>query len=81
MTRTLVDGMLVDGELVAAYRGRAFDNVDPATEEVIGAVPESGAADLERAIGAARRAFDGTGWSADVELRRRCLVQLRDFRI
>ncbi|XVQ14599.1 aldehyde dehydrogenase family protein [Spirillospora sp. CA-255316] len=78
MMTTLGDRMLVDGELVAAGGGRTFDNVNPATEEVIGAVPEAGTADLERAIGAARRAFDTTGWSTDVELRRRCLVQLRD---
>jgi acyl-CoA reductase-like NAD-dependent aldehyde dehydrogenase len=70
--------MLIDGQLVAAGRGRTFDNVNPADEQVIGAVPDADAADVERAIGAARRAFDTTGWSTDVELRRRCLRQLRD---
>ncbi|MEV0972407.1 aldehyde dehydrogenase family protein [Microtetraspora glauca] len=72
------DRMLIDGELVAAGRGRTFDNINPATEEAVGAVPDADAADVERAIGAARRAFDGTDWSTNVELRRRCLVQLRD---
>jgi aldehyde dehydrogenase (NAD+) len=70
--------MLIDGELVAAGAGRTFDDVNPATEEVIGVAPDADAADIERAIGAARRAFDTTDWSTNVELRRRCLVQLRD---
>ena len=73
-----VDRMLIDGELVPAGTGRTFDNVNPATEEVIGSVPDADATDVERAIGAARRAFDTTDWSTNVELRRRCLVQLRD---
>jgi aldehyde dehydrogenase (NAD+) len=73
-----VDRMLIDGELVPAGTGRTFDNVNPATEEVIGSVPDADATDVERAIGAARRAFDTTDWSTDVELRRRCLTQLRD---
>ncbi|WP_232835938.1 aldehyde dehydrogenase family protein [Actinocorallia populi] len=75
---TLGERMLIDGELVAAGSGRTFDNINPATEEVIGAAPEAGAADVERAIGAARRAFDSTDWSTNTELRRHCLVQLRD---
>ncbi|MFV2173798.1 aldehyde dehydrogenase family protein [Actinomadura sp. LOL_016] len=74
----LSERMLIDGELVPAADGRTFDNLDPATEEVIGAVPDAGAADMERAVRAARRAFDGTDWSTDTGLRRHCLVQLRD---
>jgi aldehyde dehydrogenase (NAD+) len=70
--------MLIDGQLVPAGTGRTFDNINPATEEVIGVVPDADSADLERAIGAARRAFDTTDWSTNVELRRHCLVQLRD---
>ncbi|OLT21673.1 aldehyde dehydrogenase [Actinomadura sp. CNU-125] len=70
--------MLIDGGLVAAADGRTFGNIDPATEEVLGTAPDAGVPDVERAIGAARRAFDTTGWSTDVALRRRCLVQLRD---
>jgi aldehyde dehydrogenase (NAD+) len=70
--------MLIDGELVEAAGGRTFTNVNPATEEVIGVAPDAEATDAELAIGAARRAFDRTDWSTDVELRRRCLIQLRD---
>ncbi|TDC85092.1 aldehyde dehydrogenase family protein [Actinomadura sp. 7K507] len=76
--KTHGERLLIDGELVAAGAARTFDNVNPATEEVIGTAPDADAADIERAIGAARRAFDTTSWSTDVDLRRRCLVQLRD---
>ncbi len=69
--------MLIDGDLVAADSGREFENVNPATEAVIGVVPDGGATEMQRAIAAARRAFDTTDWSRDVELRRRCLAQLQ----
>ena len=75
---SLGERMLVDGALVGAGAGRTFDNVNPATEEVIGAAPDADATDVEQAIGAARRAFDSTTWATDVEFRRHCLVQLRD---
>ena len=52
--------MLVDGELVAADSGAEFDNISPATGLVIGATAAAGASDMDRAIGAARRAFDET---------------------
>jgi aldehyde dehydrogenase (NAD+) len=70
--------MLIGGELVAAAGSRTFGNINPATEETIGAAPDADADDIERAIAAARQAFDRTNWSTDVELRRRCLIQLRD---
>jgi aldehyde dehydrogenase (NAD+) len=70
--------LLIDGELVEASGGGRFDNINPATEEVIGTAPDATAADMERAIGAARRAFDETDWSRNHALRARCLRQLRD---
>src|ERR1700684_3609242 len=65
--------MLIDGELVAATGGREFDNINPATEEVLGQVADGTADDMRRAIGAARRAFDETDWSVHKELRARWL--------
>ena len=59
-------------------RARRFDNVNPATEEVIGQVADGSAADMHRAIAAARRAFDETDWSTNREFRKRCLDQLQD---
>jgi Aldehyde dehydrogenase family len=40
--------------------GSTFDNVNPATEEVLGTVADASAAEMQRAIDAARRAFDNT---------------------
>jgi aldehyde dehydrogenase (NAD+) len=70
--------MLIDGKLADAASGATFANINPATEEVIGQVADAGPADMDRAIGAARRAFDETEWSTDRSLRRRCLQQLKD---
>jgi len=70
--------LLIDGELVAASGGKTFDNLDPATEEVIGQVPDATVEDADRAIAAARRAFDESEWATDHDLRSRCLRQLRD---
>jgi aldehyde dehydrogenase (NAD+) len=70
--RMLIDGRLVDGE------AGTFEVVDPATEAVLGSVADASPADMDRAIGAARRAFDETGWSRDHAFRQRCLGQLQD---
>ena len=48
--------MLIDGDLVAAVSGATYDNVNPATEEVIGRAADGGAADMDAAIGAAYHA-------------------------
>jgi NAD(P)-dependent dehydrogenase (short-subunit alcohol dehydrogenase family) len=55
--------MLIDGELVAAASGAEFDNVSPATGLVLGSTAAADAEDMQRAIAAARRAFDETDWS------------------
>ncbi len=70
--------MLIDGKLEEAISGRRFDNVNPATEEVLGTTADAGHEDMDRAIAAARRAFDETDWSTNRELRKRCLLQLQD---
>ncbi len=80
MTTTATAGeerMLVDGQLRPARAGRTFEVVNPATEETIGVVADGGPEDLDDAVVAARRAFDTTAWSTDVELRVRCLRQLQ----
>jgi len=70
--------MLIDGELVEAASGQRFDNVNPATEEVLGPVADAVAVDMQRAIAAARRAFDESDWSTNHALRKRCLEQLQE---
>ena len=62
--------MLADGKPIAHRRqagGRAaagtFPTINPATEEVLGVAADADADDMDRAIEAARRAFDDTDWS------------------
>ncbi len=69
--------MLIDGALVGASTAKVFETVNPATEEVLGVVADASDEDAERALAAARRAFDATTWSTDVALRVRCLRQLQ----
>ena len=69
--------LFIDGKLTGGGAGR-FATVNPATEEVLGTAANADAADMDRAIGAARRAFDGTDWAHDTELRVRCIRQLRE---
>ncbi|MET0146949.1 MAG: aldehyde dehydrogenase family protein [Ilumatobacteraceae bacterium] len=69
--------MLIDGELVGATGGRVYDNVNPATEEVIGVAADATVEDMERAIASARRAFDESAWANDLDFRVSCLLQLR----
>lgn len=68
--------LLIDGALVPAEGGRTFPSVNPATEEVLGHAADASVADAERAIAAARRAFDDTSWSTDRDFRAHCLRQL-----
>jgi aldehyde dehydrogenase (NAD+) len=69
--------MLVDGKLVEAEGGATFDNINPATEEVLGQAPNASKADMARAVEGARRAFDTSDWSTNRELRKHCLAQLQ----
>jgi aldehyde dehydrogenase (NAD+) len=69
--------LLIDGRLSPASDGGTFPNVNPATEEVIGHTADATPADMDRAIAAARRAFDETSWSTDPAFRARCLRQLQ----
>jgi aldehyde dehydrogenase (NAD+) len=71
-----VTDLLIDGRLVAGGSG-TFSTVNPATEEPIGSAADGDAADIDLAIGAARRAFDDSDWSHDVAFRVHCLRQLR----
>ena len=53
--------MLIGGEWVEAAAGRTVEVRNPATDEVVARVPDAGAEDVDRAVRAARSAFDG-GW-------------------
>jgi len=69
--------MLIGGQLVDAESGRTFPNINPATEAELGEVSDASAADMDRAIGAARQAFDESRWSTDGAFRKHCLSQLQ----
>ncbi len=69
--------LLIGGKLVDAEGGGTFDNINPATEEVLGPVADGTAADMRAAIAAARAAFDTTGWATDHAFRKTCLLQLQ----
>ena len=51
-------GLFINGEFVAPTDGTTFKTVNPATEEVLAEVAEAGPADVDRAVAAARRAYD-----------------------
>ncbi|MEK9519029.1 aldehyde dehydrogenase family protein [Streptomyces sp. adm13(2018)] len=66
-SRSVVDiapsyGLFIDGEFVEAADGKVFKTVSPATEEVLSEIAQAGAEDVDRAVKAARKAFEK--WSA-----------------
>jgi len=56
------DRFYIDGDWVAPASSAVLDVISPHTEEVVGRVPEATAADMDRAVAAARRAFDSGPW-------------------
>ncbi|WP_030254031.1 aldehyde dehydrogenase family protein [Streptomyces violens] len=66
-SRAVVDiapsyGLFIDGEFAEAADGKVFKTVSPANEEVLSEVAQAGTADVERAVKAARKAFEK--WAA-----------------
>ncbi|MEV7227919.1 MULTISPECIES: aldehyde dehydrogenase family protein [Polymorphospora] len=62
-SRAVVDlkpsyGLFIGGEFVDPADGGSFKSVNPASEEVLAEVAEAGAADVDRAVRAARKAYD-----------------------
>jgi acyl-CoA reductase-like NAD-dependent aldehyde dehydrogenase len=74
--RTVDRQLLIDGRLVGAENGRVFPSNNPANGDVVGYAPDASESDAQRAVAAARCAFDTTDWSTDVELRVCSLDQL-----
>ena len=54
--------MLVDGEMCAAQGGATLSATDPSTGDRLATFPNATAADVDRAVVAARRAFDAGPW-------------------
>ncbi|MFC9131820.1 aldehyde dehydrogenase family protein [Streptomyces sp. NPDC057099] len=66
-SRAVVDiapsyGLFIDGEFTEAADGKVFKTVSPSSEEVLSEVAQAGEADVNRAVQAARKAFEK--WSA-----------------
>ena len=54
--------LFIGGDFVAPESGSYFDSINPATEERLSSVADAGAADVDRAVKAARKAYNGA-WS------------------
>src|SRR5262245_17112034 len=59
----LREQLLIDGEWVDATDGEPFPSIDPASGETFARVEHAGPADVDRAVQAARAAFDDRRWS------------------
>jgi acyl-CoA reductase-like NAD-dependent aldehyde dehydrogenase len=67
----------IGGEWLDAASGETFDVINPATEEVVATVPKGDREDAQRAIAAAREAFDSGEWTGlDPEERKRILLSV-----
>ncbi len=56
------DVLYIGGEWVAPASTKTLTVVNPATQEVVATVPEGTEADMDRAVAAAREAFDNGPW-------------------
>src|SRR5260221_2238799 len=57
------DKLWINGRWVTAHSGRMIELISPNTEQVIGAVAEADAHDMDAAVAAARAAFDTGPWT------------------
>jgi aldehyde dehydrogenase (NAD+) len=55
--------LYINGEYVPAVSGKTFEVYNPSTEEVLGRVSEAQAEDIDKAVQAARKAFDKGEWT------------------
>jgi aldehyde dehydrogenase (NAD+) len=81
LSRTVAEGLafmqIVDGKLVGSLSGHTIDVISPSDGKVFASIPASGAADVDRAVKAARRAFDEGAWGKMPAVERgRCLTRL-----
>ncbi len=70
----------IDGAFGPAASGAVFENINPATGQILGTVAHCGPADVDAAVTAARRVFDAGTWSrAAPEARKEVLLKLADL--
>ncbi|GAC1653262.1 MAG: aldehyde dehydrogenase [Acidobacteriaceae bacterium] len=75
METITTEGMLVAGQRVPAVGGTTFDTFNPATGEVLARVAEAGPEDIDQAVSAARRAFEGAWAKTSAAKRGRILLK------
>lgn len=71
---TFRDHLFIDGAFVSAADGRTFDTVNPATGAVLARVARGADDDVDRAVSAARRAFDSGVWSRRAPAERKAIL-------
>jgi betaine-aldehyde dehydrogenase len=71
--------MLIGGEWTDASDGNTREILSPATGDAIAEVPEGTAADVDRAVAAARKAYDETWSDATPGERMRALLKMADI--
>src|SRR3954467_15629679 len=72
-------GLLIGGERPAAADGRTFDTIDPSTGQPIAEVAQAGAEDVDRAVRAAREAFEGAWAKLPAAGRSLAMLKLADL--
>lgn len=72
MVQTTLDSykLVIDGQQVDAAEGATFETISPANNEAVGRIAKAGIEDVNRAVAAARRAFDDGRWSKMTPLER-----------
>jgi aldehyde dehydrogenase (NAD+) len=71
--------LFIDGQLRDATGGKTYDVIGPWTGQPVGKAADATAEDVEAAIVAARRAFDTTDWSTNVEKRVALVTKYREL--
>src|SRR5215813_2084924 len=71
--------MLINGQWVEAASGKTFDSINPSTGETLATVAEGDAEDINRAVVAARRAFEGPWSTFKPYDRQQVLLKLADL--
>lgn len=72
--------LYINGEFVKSAEGKTFDTPNPATGETLATLYEAGAEDIDRAVKAARKAFDEGKWSKmSAAARGRLIYKLADL--
>ncbi|MEO8908091.1 MAG: aldehyde dehydrogenase family protein, partial [Microbacteriaceae bacterium] len=68
-------GLFIDGEWQASPTGRTFERTSPSDGRTVGRYARADLSDVNRAVAAARRAFDDTAWSTLAAPKRAALLR------